>query len=78
MLANASPEQQKQILGERLFPLVQQLQPELAGKITGMLLEMDNSEVLLLLDNPEALQNKVDEAIEVLKQHNAIPTGADE
>jgi polyadenylate-binding protein len=72
MLANATPEQQKQILGERLFPQVQGLQPELAGKITGMLLEMDNSEVLLLLDNQEALVAKVDEAIEVLKQHNAI------
>jgi polyadenylate-binding protein len=59
MLANATPEQQKQILGERLFPLVQSQQPELAGKITGMLLEMDNSEVLLLLDNQEALDSKV-------------------
>lgn len=73
MLANATPEQQKQILGERLFPLVQAQQPDLAGKITGMLLEMDNSEVLLLLDNQEALDAKVEEAIEVLKQHNAIP-----
>jgi len=73
MLANATAEQQKQILGERLFPLVQSQQPELAGKITGMLLEMDNSEVLLLLDNQEALDAKVEEAIEVLKQHNAIP-----
>jgi polyadenylate-binding protein len=78
MLANATPEQQKQILGERLFPQVQALQPELAGKITGMLLEMDNSEVLLLLDNQEALVAKVDEAIEVLKQHNAIPEAAAE
>eukprot|EP00879_Flechtneria_rotunda_P000310 GHRR01000401.1.p1 GENE.GHRR01000401.1~~GHRR01000401.1.p1 ORF type:complete len:654 (+),score=211.27 GHRR01000401.1:245-2206(+) len=78
MLANASPEQQKQILGERLFPQVQSLQPELAGKITGMLLEMDNSEVLLLLDNQEALVAKVEEAIEVLKQHNAIPEAAPE
>jgi len=76
MLANASAEQQKQILGERLFPLVQAQQPELAGKITGMLLEMDNSEVLLLLDNQEALDAKVEEAIEVLKQHNAIPPEA--
>ena len=35
MLAAADPEQQKQMLGERLFPLVSRLQPELAGKITG-------------------------------------------
>jgi len=51
---------------------VQTLQPELAGKITGMLLEMDNSELLLLLESPEALDSKVDEAIQVLKQHNAM------
>ena len=38
---------------------MQRLQPELAGKITGMLLEMDNSELLLLLESPEALVSKV-------------------
>lgn len=69
MLANASPQQQKQMLGERLFPLVQQLQFDLAGKITGMLLEMDNSELLLLLESPEALSSKVEEAVQVLHQH---------
>lgn len=73
MLAAAPPEQQKQMLGERLFPLVQHLQPELAGKITGMLLEMDNSELLLLLESTEALVLKTDEAISVLRQHNALP-----
>ena len=45
MLAAASPEQQKQMIGERLFPLVASVQPDLAGKITGMLLEIDNAEV---------------------------------
>eukprot|EP00897_Mesotaenium_endlicherianum_P011020 jgi/Mesen1/9947/ME000071S09364 len=69
MLAAAPPAQQKQILGERLFPLVHQKQPELAGKVTGMLLEMDNSELLLLLESPEALVAKVDEALLVLGQH---------
>jgi polyadenylate-binding protein len=72
-LAAAPPEQQKQMLGERLFPLVQRLQPELAGKITGMLLEMDNSELLLLLDSPESLTAKVDEAMAVLRQHGVLP-----
>lgn len=49
MLAAAAPEQQKQMLGERLYPLVQMQQPMLAGKITGMLLEIDNAGTRLLL-----------------------------
>ena len=75
MLAAASPEQQKTMIGERLFPLVAALQPDLAGKITGMLLEMDNLELLMLLESNDALASKVDEAIRVLKEHNAIPEG---
>ena len=37
-----------------------------------LLLQMDNSELLLLLESEEALDSKVAEAINVLKQHNAI------
>jgi len=68
-LAAAPERQQKQMIGERLFPLVMQSQPELAAKITGMLLEMDNSELILLLESPEALQQKIQEAIVVLEEH---------
>ncbi|GER40077.1 polyadenylate-binding protein [Striga asiatica] len=67
MLAAASPDQQKHILGDRLYPLVAHHQPDLASKITGMILEMDNSELLLLLDSPKALAAKVKEGVEVLK-----------
>ncbi|EOY08042.1 Poly(A) binding protein 7 [Theobroma cacao] len=77
MLAAASPEQQKTILGERLYPLVQKHQPDLVPKITGMLLEMDNSELLLLLESPESLGAKVEEAVEVLKLSNAKVSGQD-
>jgi polyadenylate-binding protein len=47
-LATVPPQQQKQLLGEALFPKIQVMQPELAGKITGMLLEMDNTELVNL------------------------------
>merc|ERR1719361_152983 len=42
MLSSANPSQQKQMIGERIFPKIQHREPKLAGKITGMLLEMDN------------------------------------
>ncbi|CAI9264839.1 unnamed protein product [Lactuca saligna] len=57
-LANAPPEQQRTMLGESLYPLVDQLEPENAAKVTGMLLEMDQIEVLHLLESPDALKAK--------------------
>lgn len=35
------------------------MHPSLAGKITGMLLEIDNSELLHMLESPESLRSKV-------------------
>ncbi|KAK3002048.1 hypothetical protein RJ639_021341 [Escallonia herrerae] len=66
-LANASPEQQRTMLGENLYPLVDQLEHEHTAKVTGMLLEMDQTEVLHLLESPDALKAKVAEAMEVLR-----------
>ncbi|KAM4563946.1 polyadenylate-binding protein 1-like [Odontesthes bonariensis] len=71
MLAAAPLMDQKQLLGERLYPLIHALHPNLAGKITGMLLEIDNSELLHMLESPESLNSKMDEAIAVLQAHQA-------
>ncbi|CAF4992729.1 unnamed protein product [Rotaria sp. Silwood1] len=70
-LANATPLEQKQMLGERLFPLIQQIQLELVGKITGMLLEIDNTELLYMLESSELLKAKVEEAIAILQTYQA-------
>ncbi|XP_054938951.1 polyadenylate-binding protein 1-like isoform X1 [Physeter macrocephalus] len=59
MLAAAPLHEQKRMIGERLYPLIYNIHTQLAGKITGMLLEMDNSELLLLLESPESLNAKV-------------------
>jgi polyadenylate-binding protein len=65
-LANAPPGMQKQMLGEKLFPMISRINPEMAGKITGMMLEMDNSELLMLIEAPDQLKGKVDEALRVI------------
>ena len=70
-LASAPPQQQKNILGERLYPLIYVHQPVQAGKITGMLLEMDNAELLNLIESPDALTQKIEEALIVLKNHQS-------
>jgi polyadenylate-binding protein len=66
VLRTADPATHRNILGERLFPLVRAHQPEKASKITGMLLEMGTSEVLHLLEDPAALDSRVREAVSVL------------
>merc|ERR1719262_168508 len=65
-LASAPPGMQKQMLGEKLYAAISRTQPDMAGKITGMMLEMDNSELLILLESPEQLNAKVEEARRVL------------
>ncbi|KAK6121421.1 hypothetical protein DH2020_044846 [Rehmannia glutinosa] len=75
-LANASPNEQRTMLGENLYPLVEQLEPEMAAKVTGMLLEMDQTEVLHLLESPEALKAKVSEAMDVLRNVSQQQAGS--
>ncbi|XP_071854601.1 uncharacterized protein [Apostichopus japonicus] len=69
MLAQAQPHEQKHMLGERLFSIIQQSHGDVAGKITGMLLEMDNAELLHMLETDESLKAKISEALSVLAVH---------
>lgn len=78
-LASASPENRRLMLGEQLYPLVEQLERDNAGKVTGMLLEMDQNEVLHLMEAPDALKKKVGEAMDVLRMAQvASPDVADQ
>ena len=58
----------KQAVGEFLYPRIHNLtNPNIAGKITGMLLEMDIPELVKLSEDQGLLRKRVSEALEVLK-----------
>jgi polyadenylate-binding protein len=70
VFATMPPELQRNYLGELLFPKVSAVNAEQAPKITGMLIEMDATEVIKLLHSEEELVAKVNEAIDVLRDAN--------
>jgi polyadenylate-binding protein len=62
---------EQQVLGEKLYNLISKVQPSLAGKITGMILDSSSvEEMFALLEAPDQLNNKITEALEVLEQHS--------
>lgn len=68
ILAQAAPQEQKQILGEKIYSTIQTYFPKQkeAGKITGMMLEIDNSELLMMLQDQELFKKRFEEAAAAL------------
>jgi len=64
------PDQQKLFMGEQLYPLIHSVEPTLAGKITGMLLDSGwgIEELYSLVIDETKLHNKIEEARNVLKR----------
>merc|ERR1712050_523946 len=60
-LSQVPPAVQKQMIGEKLFKQISKYNPEQAGKITGMMLEMSNAELLMLLESEQRLRAKIDQ-----------------
>ncbi|KAG8377304.1 hypothetical protein BUALT_Bualt08G0019300 [Buddleja alternifolia] len=77
-LASASPERQRLMLGEQLYPLVERIERTHAAKVTGMLLEMDQTEVLHIIESPDALKKKIGEAMDVLRLAASVPDIGDQ
>jgi polyadenylate-binding protein len=70
VLSHFPPEEQKRMLGEKLYILIAKNQPTLAGKITGMILDSSPMEDLFtLIEDNGALGGKIEEALEVLREH---------
>ena len=68
-LATASPQDQKQLLGERLWPQIKSMNSDLVGKLTGMMLEKPNEQILQMIENPDYLTKEVKAAVDHLKSH---------
>uniref|UniRef100_F1KSA4 Polyadenylate-binding protein n=1 Tax=Ascaris suum TaxID=6253 RepID=F1KSA4_ASCSU len=67
ILSQLTVQKQKQVIAERICPLVPRIYkgPD-ANKIMGMLLEMDNAELLMMLNNEGLLRSRINEAAAVL------------
>lgn len=69
----ASPGMQKSMIGEKLHPQVHKSQPDLAGRITGVLSEYNNADQLMqMLEGPEQnMTERIVEVLEALKGHGS-------
>uniref|UniRef100_A0ACD5WS72 Uncharacterized protein n=1 Tax=Avena sativa TaxID=4498 RepID=A0ACD5WS72_AVESA len=71
-LATTDQEKQhQQILGKKLYSLVEQLEPEFTEKVTKMLLGLERTEVLHLIGSANGLREKVCQAMETLQWRKA-------
>ena len=71
-MSSLDPVTKRNTIGNRLFHRITAIEPEfsaLTPKITGMLMEMEIANVLPLLLDEEALKQKINEAITVLRAH---------
>ncbi|KAK6463187.1 Polyadenylate-binding protein, cytoplasmic and nuclear [Scheffersomyces coipomensis] len=80
ILASAPPDQHKRILGEELYPKVvstgKAQGPEAAGKITGMMLDLDNQEILALLEDDELFNSHFEDALTAFEEYKKSEAGA--
>jgi hypothetical protein len=62
----------KELFGTYLYYRYIKIDEKLAPKITGMLLELDNSELISLINDDKLLDKKFYEAKQVLNEYNMI------
>ena len=66
LVANMTEEEQILYVGNELYVKIAMTEPELAGKITGMLFQLDMTELVEMAQNPDALGGRVAEAKGIL------------
>lgn len=73
LLDQVPVDQQKRILGEELYPKILSTgkanETEAAGKITGMMLDLDNEEILALLEDDELFGTHFEDALQAFEEY---------
>ena len=73
IISTVPVDQQKRILGEELYPKIvatgKAQEPEAAGKITGMMLDLENEEILALLEDDELFENHFEDALTAFEEY---------
>jgi hypothetical protein len=67
-LVSLSDEERINYIGEEIYSKIVVNEPKRAGMITGMLLEMDITELLYMLETPDLFQERIADCIRVLEQ----------
>eukprot|EP00974_Lingulodinium_polyedra_P007697 732293-Lingulodinium_polyedra.AAC.1 len=60
------------MIGRLLLPAVARTQPEMAARITGMMLELGNHELLAMLESRQHLEGRIGEAMGMLDAARAV------
>ena len=66
---NSRPEEKKRVFGEAIYQELLEKYGKWTGKITGMIIELDESELLSMMENKKLLDLKAKEAIGILSSH---------
>jgi hypothetical protein len=75
-LDGKSPEMQREVLGEFIYLVASRLFPTDAGKITGMLLEFSQEQLLPVLSSIPCLEKNIRDAHQLLHSSAALPPQA--
>jgi hypothetical protein len=68
---SATSDQQKQMLGERIYVAVASKHPELSSKITRMIIDdLDIVELLSIVDSPVALDDRIEFLVKILRNEH--------
>jgi hypothetical protein len=65
-------------IGETIYAKICKYDKEKAGKITGMLLEMDVDDLIVLLESDELLDAQIEEAYQILREDEEIKMSDEE